>query len=174
MVGTDRYRLVAISPAKFAGKNFPDIGKTVLDKHQPRIVPAQQFEKVLSEIPSNKVGAIEYAAVTTDEDDKFGLTTTDLDMIKETLIKPVHEKYPNYEGILPASKGQEPAVEFYINPRHLMELIKAVCDFIDETAKNPKNVKISVFDSQKPIQITAKNNNTDQDMIGLLALVEAR
>ena len=166
-VCTDGHMLVRVSHPVADAKNFPmtegfDAGKDF----ESILLPVAAAKEICKAVPSKTtIPILHHAAlsVTQDEDGAHvKVAVNDLENPQVFSPRPMTGKYPNWQMVMPKT---EPKMSIELDASKLLALLKYAAHF---TSDNNNRIRLSLWDSQSPVQIDATNKDTQQGMTAVL------
>ncbi len=138
--------------------DFPEVPGHDPDDNLDIILPIDSIKQV--KIPKKSKVPILRNVCLSKNDDKYYLTTTDLENMNTIDTIQIKAPFPDTNKCIPA---EEPTVEFTVNAKYL----KNICEFATKHTNETNRITISVINADKVIKIKFKTNE-GQDCLCLL------
>lgn len=146
---------------QFDPADVPDVIKTgPKELIQPFIIPVKALKDVKfpkrSSLPVLMDLYVDVDSTNQNGNAKFGMT--DLQTTSTPEVKKMEGEFPETDRVWPTIA---PVIEICVNPAYL----KTMCDIAGGMGDK---IKLTLYDANSPIKVSARDNNTQQEFTGLV------
>lgn len=158
---TNGYMLMRVQLPKFNPKDYPKLeNERVLTGFKPFILPKEEADKILSNLPRQKeMPILENAVILKQKDNLVEFGISDLTSFNKIKTITTEGEFPRYKEIL-VKKGRH--IRISVNPKFL----KTIAEFFSKFS-NQITIEFPV-EKEKPIHFLGENKETGQKVESLL------